>query len=127
MSMNTTRRGKDAETRAWHYLQARGLQLLQRNYRCRRGEIDLVLQDKDSLVFVEVRYRRRPDFGTAAESVDRRKQAKIIACARHYLQTFPATARLPCRFDVVSISGDAEAGRQAPGIEWIQNAFSTPE
>jgi putative endonuclease len=125
--MDRNRLGKDAETRAWHYLQARGLRLVQRNYRCRRGEIDLVLQDKDSLVFVEVRYRRRPDFGSAAESVDRRKQSKLIACARHYLQTFPSAARQPCRFDVISISGDGDARRRSSGIEWIQNAFSTVE
>ena len=111
--MDALTRGKDAETTAWHYLQARGLRLLHRNYRSRRGEIDLVLQDKDSLVFVEVRYRRQSRFGTAAESVDRRKQSRLIACAHHYIQTHPDAARQPCRFDVVSISGSPAA------IEWI--------
>jgi putative endonuclease len=119
--MDTVRRGKDAESRAWRYLQARGLRLLHRNYRSRRGEIDLVVQDKDSLVFVEVRYRRQSRFGSAAESVDRRKQTKLIACARHYMQTHPETARQSCRFDVVSISGsDAD-------IEWIRNAFGAQD
>jgi len=119
--MDTSTRGKDAETRAWHYLQARGLQLLQRNYRSKRGEIDLVMQDTDSLVFVEVRYRRQSQFGSALESVDRRKQARLIACARHYIQTYPEAASQPCRFDVVSING-------SPGeVEWVQNAFTAVE
>ena len=119
--MDTSTRGKDAETRAWHYLQARGLQLLQRNYRSKRGEIDLVMQDTDSLVFVEVRYRSQSQFGSALESVDRRKQARLIACARHYIQTYPEAASQPCRFDVVSING-------SPGeVEWVRNAFTAVE
>jgi putative endonuclease len=119
--MDTSTRGKDAETRAWHYLQARGLQLLQRNYRSKRGEIDLVMQDTDSLVFVEVRYRRQSQFGSALESVDRRKQARLIACARHYIQSYPEAASQPCRFDVVSING-------SPGeVEWVRNAFTAVE
>ena len=119
--MDSSTRGKDAEIRAWQYLQARGLQLLQRNYRSRRGEIDLVMQDTDSLVFVEVRYRRQSQFGTALESVDRRKQLRLIACARHYMQAHPQVARKPCRFDVVSISGPQGE------IEWIRNAFTAVE
>jgi putative endonuclease len=109
--------GKDAETRALHYLQTRGLRCIARNYRCRGGEIDLIMQDKDSLVFVEVRYRRQTGFGSAAESVDRRKQSKLVTCARHYLQGSPDAASQPCRFDVVTLSGPDAA------IVWIQNAF----
>jgi putative endonuclease len=119
--MDTTTRGREIETRAWQYLQSRGLRLLQRNYRSRRGEIDLVLQDQDSLVFVEVRYRRGSLFGSGAESVDRRKQSRLIACAQHYMQTYPGTAQQPCRFDVVSVGGPEDA------IEWIRNAFGTDE
>ncbi|MDX2456067.1 MAG: YraN family protein [Gammaproteobacteria bacterium] len=119
--MDTLARGKDAENRACRYLQARGLQLLHRNYRSKGGEIDLILQDTDSLVFVEVRYRQQPGFGSAAESVDWRKQSKLIACARHFLQAHPDTARQPCRFDVISISGSSN------NIEWIQNAFIASE
>ncbi|HYQ71849.1 MAG TPA: YraN family protein [Gammaproteobacteria bacterium] len=118
MNTNTTTRGREAETLAWHYLQSRGLRLLQRNYRSRGGEIDLVLQDRDSLVFVEVRYRRGTRFGSGAESVDRHKQSKLVACARHYLQTYPSLARQPCRFDVVSVSGTGAS------IEWIRDAFA---
>lgn len=115
--MDAKMRGMDAETRALHYLQGRGLRCLARNYRCRGGEIDLVMQDKDSLVFVEVRYRRQSGFGSAAESVDRRKQSKLVTCARHYLQGSPDAACRPCRFDVVTLSGPE------PAIAWIQDAF----
>jgi len=109
--------GRDAENLAWQHLQGHGLKLLQRNYHSRHGEIDLVMQDRDSVVFVEVRYRRQTRFGSAAESVDRRKQSRLIACAQHYLQMHPQTARLPCRFDVVTIDG-------SDGLDWIRNAFS---
>ena len=119
--MDTQTRGKDAEDRACLYLQAQGLQLLQRNYRSKRGEIDLILQDKDSLVFVEVRYRGNTRFGSAAESVDRRKQSRLVACAQHFMLTHPDTCRQPCRFDVISITGSSTA------IEWIPNAFSAAE
>jgi len=119
--MDTLTRGKEAEDRACHYLQAQGLKLLARNYRSQRGEIDLILQDKDSLVFVEVRYRSHPHFGSAAESIDRRKQSRLIACARYFMQTHPDTCEQPCRFDVISISGPKSA------IEWIPDAFSATE
>ena len=115
--MSAIKTGKDAEEHACRYLQAQGLRIVHRNYHTRRGEIDLVMQDKDSLVFVEVRYRRQTHFGSAAESVDRRKQSKLIACANHYLQAFPEIAQQPCRFDVVSMGGKMDS------IEWIRNAF----
>jgi len=119
--MDTQTRGKQAEDRACRYLQARGLQLLQRNYHSKRGEIDLILQDTDSLVFVEVRYRRHSGYGSAAESVDTHKQSKLVACARHFLQAHAGAANQPCRFDVVSVNGNSNA------IDWIQNAFSAAE
>ena len=115
--MSTINTGKDAEARACGYLQAQGLQLVQRNYHSRRGEIDLIMQDKDSLVFIEVRYRRQSRFGSAAESVNRHKQSKLIACANHYIQTHKERARQACRFDVVSIDGNMNS------IDWIKNAF----
>ncbi|HUT40929.1 MAG TPA: YraN family protein [Gammaproteobacteria bacterium] len=117
MNSGTAARGRDAEQHARQHLQAHGLKLLQCNYHSRHGEIDLVMQDRDSVVFVEVRYRRQTRFGSAAESVDRRKQSRLIACAQHYLQTHPHSARLPCRFDVVTINGN-------DSLEWIRNAFS---
>ncbi|HKJ09325.1 MAG TPA: YraN family protein [Gammaproteobacteria bacterium] len=110
--------GRRAETAACRYLQRRGLRLLARNYRCRVGEIDLIMGDGDSLVFVEVRYRRSVRFGGAAESIDRRKQARIIACASHYLQQHPGLAARPARFDVVAIAADDQ-------VSWIPDAFQS--
>ena len=92
---------------------------LDANYRCRAGEIDLVMHDGDTLVFVEVRYRRRKRFGSGAESVDRVKQHRIIRAASRYLQQHPRWADNVCRFDVVSLSGD----EGDPEIEWIKHAF----
>ena len=111
--------GSDAEAHACEYLLAQGLSLLTRNFRSRLGEIDLIMDDGQSLVFVEVRYRRGNAFGSGAESVNRRKQARITACAQHYLQKNPAALQRPCRFDVVAISG----AREKPDIHWIRDAF----
>jgi len=119
--MTAINRGRAAEDHACEYLLSAGLVLLERNYHCRRGEIDLVLQDADTLVFVEVRYRRHDSYGSAMESVDRRKQARLIAAAQHYLQARPGTARLGCRFDVVAITGQEQT------LEWIRHAFSVDE
>ena len=111
--------GKDAESQACDYLQAQGLSLLTRNFRSRHGEIDLVMNDGQSLVFIEVRYRSGIAFGTGAESVDRRKQARITASAQYYLLNNPAASQRPCRFDVVAISGAGERRN----IQWIRDAF----
>ncbi len=106
--------GKFAENRAETLLSAAGLRILARNHRCRQGEIDLIAQDGDTLVFVEVRSRGRQDFGSAAESITVAKQRRIIAAARHYLATLPRTPA--CRFDVVTLDQDS-----AP--VWIKSAF----
>lgn len=98
-------RGQRAERLAEEYLIAQGLTLVTRNYRCAHGELDLVMQDRDSFVFVEVRARRNRDFGGAEGSIDRRKQAKLRASALHYLQVHRLDA--PCRIDVVAVNGDA--------------------
>lgn len=101
------------------YLEHAGLKLVTRNYRCPQGEIDLVMNDHDTLVFVEVRYRRSNAFGTPAETVDRRKQARLQAAASHYLLT--QRADRACRFDVIAVSGrDAR-------IEWLRDAFGAVE
>lgn len=117
----TTQRGRQAEDLALRYLQRAGLRLVKRNFRCRQGEIDLVMQDRDSLVFVEVRYRRRDRCGSGAESVDHRKQARIIACARYFLMRHRQLAERPVRFDVMAVSD----GEPLPGfrVHWIQDAF----
>jgi putative endonuclease len=109
--------GALAEQLAAQYLQRQGLKLLQTNYRCRFGEIDLILQDGDTHVFVEVRMRSSAAFGGAAASIDGRKQAKLLTTAQHYLSTLP---RIPCcRFDAILMqSADSN------NIEWIKNAFT---
>ncbi len=109
--------GAQAEQTAAQYLQRHGLRLLQSNYRCRFGEIDLILQDRETLVFVEVRLRSRAEFGGAAASIDGRKQHKLILAAQHYLSS--VSPQPPCRFDAVLLTS-AEGGE---GIEWLKNAF----
>ena len=108
--------GGAAEAAAAQFLARQGLTLTCSNYRCRMGEIDLVLQDGPTIVFVEVRLRTNPAFGGAAESIGPRKRARIIAAARHYLAGKPD---LPCRFDVVLLDR-----LRPPQIEWIRDAFS---
>ena len=107
-------RGARAEELARAHLERAGLKLLGRNYRCPQGEIDLVMADGDTLVFVEVRFRASAAFGSAAETVDARKRARVIAAAQHYLLAHPADR--PCRFDVVAGDGNAP-------IEWLRDAF----
>lgn len=97
---------------------ARGLRPLIRNYRARFGEIDLIMQHDETLVFVEVRARRSARFGRAAETVDARKQARIAAAAQHFLQQHPEHRARRCRFDVVAIDGGHEQD-----LQWLQNAF----
>jgi len=106
--------GHAAESRAEAFLKAHGLTLVARNWRCRFGEIDLIMQDGATLVFVEVRLRSRSDFGGAAASVTTAKQRKLLTAARQYLSTLKMLP--PCRFDVVALSGNAPP-------EWIKNAF----
>lgn len=106
--------GEDKERLALAFLQGQGLRLIARNHRCRRGEIDLVMRDGDTLVFVEVRFRRSTRFGTPAETVDFHKQKRLAAAASHYLQQYPTN--LPCRFDVLAVSGNNR-------INWIRDAF----
>jgi putative endonuclease len=112
--------GRDAEFAACSFLLSQGLRLLARNFHSRHGEIDLVMDDDGQLVFVEVRYRRGVAFGTGAESVDRRKQSRITACAQRYLQQHPESAGRPCRFDVVALTGK----RENSDIQWIRDAFT---
>ncbi len=112
------RRGRWAERKALDYLRRQGLHHVLSNYRCRFGELDLVMEDGDCLVFVEVRYRRSLAFGSAAATVDARKQARLRATAEHYRQTNARAARRPCRFDVIGI--EDEKGKT---VHWIKNAF----
>jgi putative endonuclease len=107
-------RGKNAEDQAHDFLIGKGLIPVDRNYRCKQGELDLVMRDRDSLVFVEVRYRKSDTYGSALESVTSAKQQRIIAAAPHYLSRTHLNPAL--RFDVVAISGDGT-------VNWIKNEF----
>ncbi len=110
--------GAQAEARALTFLQQQGLVKLSQNYRCKMGEIDLIMQHKDSLVFVEVRLRTHQAFANAAESVTIRKQQKIIKTALYYLQEHRLIESAICRFDVIAFSDNGEP-------EWIKDAFSS--
>lgn len=109
-------RGAAAEDAALALLQAHGLRLLQRNYRCRGGEIDLVMRDGETLVFVEVRARASARYGLALESVDARKQRRLLFAARHWLMRHPEDMGRVLRFDVVGFQG-------AEAAEWLRGAF----
>lgn len=119
-------RGDQAENLALEFLLARGLTLIKRNHLCRMGEVDLIMQDGAVIVFVEVRLRSSGNsagattaadsWASAAESIDARKQRRIMTAARHYLIGRPDA---PCRFDCVLLSRlDTNA------IEWMRDAFS---
>jgi putative endonuclease len=107
--------GSDAEKAAAIYLQQKGLKLLASNYRCRYGEIDLVMRDGKTIVFVEVRMRSNPSFGGAAMSITPAKQQKLIRTASHYLQLH---GNSDCRFDAILMQS-----KTSDSIEWITNAF----
>ena len=112
-----TSAGSIAEDRAETFLREHGLVILAKNYRCKLGEIDLIMQHADMLVFIEVRLRTHQAFANAAESVTIRKQQKIIKTAQHYLQQHQLTDKANCRFDVIAFSDNGNP-------EWIKDAFS---
>ncbi len=112
--------GRQAESYAERYLQRRGLTTHSKNYHCRFGELDLIMLDGEELVFVEVRQRSKPDFGSAAESITRAKQQRLTAAARHFLSRHPRGLNQYCRFDVISIDGGL-TNRQ---VNWIKNAIT---
>ncbi len=112
--------GRRAEALAEAHLAARGLKARGRNLRCRFGEIDLVMDDADVLVFVEVRYRRATTMPGALESVGPAKRRKLTLAAMQYLARHPAEAERPVRFDVVAIDGRS-AGEYT--LQWLTDAF----
>ncbi|WP_165674416.1 YraN family protein [Metapseudomonas otitidis] len=115
--------GRNAEAVARQHLQKHGLRLLASNWRCPRGELDLVMLDGDTVVFAEVRYRRHRAWGGALESVDARKRAKLISAAQYFLQKESRWANHPCRFDVIAI--DSMDGDSPVRLTWLKNAFDT--
>ncbi|MGB0723489.1 MAG: YraN family protein [Gammaproteobacteria bacterium] len=108
-------RGRNAESRARRTLEQAGLRTLTTNYRCRVGEIDIIMLDGETLVFIEVRFRADDDFGGALASVDQRKQRKLIRAALHYLGCHPEHANRGTRFDVMAMNGAS--------CDWVRDAF----
>ncbi|HET8711868.1 MAG TPA: YraN family protein [Spongiibacteraceae bacterium] len=111
--------GAAIENAAAMWLQAQGMACVARNFRCRGGEIDLIMRDGRTLVFVEVRLRNREDFGNAAESVTAAKQRRVIHAAQYYLATHLGCADLACRFDVLA----AKCENETIVWNWVQDAF----
>lgn len=117
-------KGAQVEALAREYLQSHGLMPVAANANYRGGEIDLVMRDGDMLVFVEVRFRRSAGtattgFGGGAVSIDAAKRRKIVHAAERFLAAHREFARMPCRFDVIDASGDADA----PDVVWLRDAF----
>ena len=112
-------RGAGVEAAARGFLLGRGLRAVAANASYRFGELDLVMLDGDTVVFVEVRYRRGAGFGGGAASVDARKRRKLVKAAQAFLLAHRRLADAPCRFDVVDASGDPDS----PVFEWLRDAF----
>jgi len=109
-------RGERSEQQACNYLLKQGLQLIDKNFRCKQGEIDLIMQDLQTLVIVEVRFRKSKQYGGALESITAKKQSRIIATTQYYILTHKIKSAI--RFDVITLSNDTD-------INWIKNAFQT--
>lgn len=113
------RDGSHAETLTQRHLESRGLSTVVRNFRCRLGELDLVMLHEDCLVIVEVRYRRRASHGGALASVSPQKQRRLVLATRYLLLQHPWLQQHPLRFDVVAVYGPL----QAPTFDWCRRAF----
>lgn len=120
---NRRARGDAVETAALDLLQTHGLRLLARNAHSRGGEVDLVMDDAGTIVFVEVRYRAGAAFGGGAASVDAGKRRRLVHAAQAFLARHPQHANAPCRFDVVAAAGDPDA----PALDWLRDAFRADE
>jgi putative endonuclease len=117
----TAAAGAAAERAAEQWLRARGLSSVARNFRCKPGEIDLVMRDGAQLVFIEVRLRNRDDYGGAAASVTRAKQQRLIRAAQQFLRANPQWRDAPCRFDVIAARGAITDGELS--WQWLRDAF----
>lgn len=115
MKMHENNAGLEAEKLAATFLQNHGLKMVTQNYHCRFGEIDLIMMDAKTLVFIEVRLRTNQQFGNAGTSITTNKKQKLILTAQHYLQTHGESQ---CRFDAVLMSK-----LDLANIEWVRNAF----
>lgn len=119
VAVSTRSIGDHYEQLACVHLQAQGLRLLERNANSRHGELDLIMRDGETVVFVEVRYRRSARSGDGLDSVGPGKRAKLIRAASLWLAAHPEHGRRTCRFDVVALTG-ADA---VPRLEWLKSAF----
>lgn len=113
--MNKRQTGAQYERVAAAYLEKQGYRILERNFRCRQGEIDLIALDGAYLVFIEVKFRKDSSMGVGSEAVDGKKQKRISESAEYYLYCHPGYSQMPCRFDVVTICGEE--------ISLLQDAF----
>jgi len=120
-NLNLSRKdlGDKHEQLACEILSNNGLKIVTQNYRCKLGEIDIIARDKENLVFIEVRYRKSDSYGGSLESVDRKKQERVVRAASHYLQKHKLTNKISCRFDVFAVTGNLN---QLQHI-WIKGAF----
>ena len=109
--------GAASEAAAASFLKSKGLQIIDQNFRCKMGEIDLIAREKDTLVFIEVRHRKSTRFGSPAETVNYHKQQKIIKTSLYYLQIHKLDA--PCRFDIIESQKYFKSYR----FNWIKSAF----
>jgi len=109
--------GDQAESMAENYLRNKKIKIIERNFRAKTGEIDLIADHQGTVVFIEVKFRKSTNFGEPFETVTRSKQRKIIQTSQIYLQKNPKLANKACRFDVISIHNK--------DINWIKNAFDT--
>jgi len=114
---STRHRGQRIEVLAESFLKKQGLKPVTRNYTIRGGEIDLIMHEGKTLVFVEVRYRKDEGHGSGAESITARKQQRLLKTAEHYLQKEYGSQMPDCRFDVISASGEPVV------FEWLKNVF----
>jgi len=117
--VNSRQSGAQWEKTAESFLRNHGLKLLQRNFSSRFGEIDLIMEDEETLVFIEVKYRKSNHHGSGADAVTFHKQGRISRTAAWYLAKNPHRAEQFCRFDVISI----DPQKKDQGINWIKNAF----
>ena len=115
--------GIAGEDFAYQYLKKQGLKLIKKNFACKSGEIDLIMEDKDELVFVEVRLRNNKNYVTAEESITIYKQRRIINTAHYYLQIQKFNPLPPCRFDVIALSRHNDDY----DLQWLKNAFYAEE
>ncbi|MCU7938152.1 MAG: YraN family protein [gamma proteobacterium symbiont of Bathyaustriella thionipta] len=114
-------KGQLAENLALKYLQKQGLTRLQENFSCKHGEIDLIMFDNEFIVFIEVRYRKKTQFGHPLETINDAKQKKILKAVQYFLIKHPEFNHLACRIDAVALYSQDQSREEQ--IDWIQNAI----